>query len=191
MKAQPEEEIDLSELVIREMELDDLSAVFSLGEKLFTAEKWPSLYRTWDEYEVVGFFESDGEFCYAAELDGKIVGFALGTIITKRKNAWVYGYVVWLGVKPKLKGKGVGKRLLKRLTDVFIKHGVRMMLVDTDSENEHAIGFFRKNGFSNEVGHVFLTKNLQRKKRRRVNSLSPPTKKSHSHLKRSGIADKE
>ncbi len=168
MKAQPEEGVDLSDLVIREMELDDLPAVFSLGEKLFTAEKWPSLYRTWDEYELVGFFESDGEFSLAAELDGKIAGFALGTRITKRKNAWVYGYVVWLGVRPELKGKGVGRRLLKRLTDIFIKHGVRMMLVDTDSDNKHAIDFFRKNGFSNESGHVFLTKNLQKKKQRKA-----------------------
>ncbi|MBU1017429.1 GNAT family N-acetyltransferase [Patescibacteria group bacterium] len=167
MKGRKRADIDLTELIIREMELDDLSAVFSLGERLFTAGKWPSLYRTWDEYELVGYFESDGEFSFVAELHGEIVGFALGTTITKRKNAWVYGYVVWLGVRPELKGSGIGKRLLKRLTDVFTKNGVRMMLVDTDSENKQAIGFFRKNGFSNEVGHVFLTKNLQKRKRRR------------------------
>jgi len=34
-------------IAIREMELEDLSVVFALGERLFTAEKWPNLYRTW------------------------------------------------------------------------------------------------------------------------------------------------
>ena len=32
---------------IREMELRDVPQVFELGEKLFTAEEWPTLYRSW------------------------------------------------------------------------------------------------------------------------------------------------
>ena len=43
------------------MEVDDLAPVFHLGEKLFTASKVPNLYRTWDEFEVVGLFQSDKE----------------------------------------------------------------------------------------------------------------------------------
>ena len=43
-------------LIVREMELEDLPKVFALGERLFTAEKWPNLYRTWDEYEVIELF---------------------------------------------------------------------------------------------------------------------------------------
>lgn len=31
------------DLDIREMELDDLSAVFSLGEQIFTVDKWTNL----------------------------------------------------------------------------------------------------------------------------------------------------
>jgi hypothetical protein len=34
---------------VRQMEIDDLAAVFHLGERLFTAREAPNLYRTWDE----------------------------------------------------------------------------------------------------------------------------------------------
>ncbi|MBU0988003.1 MAG: N-acetyltransferase, partial [Proteobacteria bacterium] len=78
-------------LIIREMEIDDIAPVFHLGEKLFTARKVPNLYRTWDEYEVVSLYQTDPEYCLVAEIDDTIVGFALGTTITKSSSAWKYG----------------------------------------------------------------------------------------------------
>ena len=38
---------------IREMRLEDLPAVFALGQKLFTAEDLPTLYLCWDDDEVM------------------------------------------------------------------------------------------------------------------------------------------
>lgn len=147
-------------VTIREMELDDLPAVFHLGEKLFTADRWPNLYRTWDEYELVGIFSSDGDTCLVAEQDDEVVGFALGTMIDKRNSAWVYGYLLWLGVDPVIKGKGIGKRLVDRLTHLFIDFGARIMLTDTDGDNKEAIRFFERQGFGNPQHHVYLTRNL-------------------------------
>jgi ribosomal protein S18 acetylase RimI-like enzyme len=151
---------DASNLDIRETRLDDLPKIFALGEKLFTAEKWPVLYRSWDQYELVEFFLADDEFCFVADYDGEIAGFIFGTLFEKRKKAWVYGHVSWLGVSEDYKGKGIGTRLLKRLTDAFIAHGARMMLVDTDPHNNEAVAFFHKNEFENEVPHIYLSKNL-------------------------------
>lgn len=145
---------------IREMELEDLSAVYALGETVFTADKWPSLYRTWDEYEAVGLFNSDGEYCLVAERDDKLAGFALGTMINKRKSAWTYGYLMWLAVDPDLKRSGIASQLVDGLTETFIRGGARMMIVDTDAGNEGAIGFFHSHGFGNEDKHVYLSKNL-------------------------------
>lgn len=163
-----------SSVVVREMELEDLHRVYALGEKVFTADKWPNLYRTWDEYEIVDRFAADGETCLVAELDGEVVGFALGTVIEKRRSAWDYGYLLWLGVDPDVGPLGVGSRLFNRMQELFIENGARMMLVDTAAENERALQFFRKQGFGNETGHVYLSKNLTheietvaRRKRRR------------------------
>jgi ribosomal protein S18 acetylase RimI-like enzyme len=148
--------------VIRELSLSDLPAVFALGERLFPADKWPALYRTWDEYELVIHFASDGETCLVADLDGEVVGFALGTVLEKRGSAWCYGYLLWLGVDEGIARKGIAARLFDRMTELFIKLGARMIMVDTDADNDAALGFFRKQGFGQETPHVFLSRNLTR-----------------------------
>lgn len=150
----------MSSVVIREMEIEDLSEVFALGEEYFTAELFPSLYRTWDEYELVTMFASDGETCLVAEDGDEIAGFALGTLIEKRRSAWTYGYLVWLCVREGYRGEGVAERLMDRLTEIFIRDGARMLIVDTDADNEAALRFFEKHGFGGEREHVFLSKNL-------------------------------
>lgn len=149
-----------SNIVIREMEFADLHEVFTLGTKLFTAEKWPTLYRAWDEYEIVNLFGSDGEYCLVAEHDKKVVGFALGSLMRKPRSPWSYGWLKWLGISPAHKGRGIGKRLMNRLTELFIDNGARMMLVDTDAENHDALALFRKMEFTDEMKHIYLSKNL-------------------------------
>jgi ribosomal protein S18 acetylase RimI-like enzyme len=145
---------------LREMEIDDLAKVFHLGEKLFKAQKAPNLYRTWDEYEVIELFNSDSEFCIVAELDKDIIGFALGTTITKSHSAWKYGHLVWLGVEPSCQRMGVAERIFDRFKNLMLKNGVRMLLVDTEAENLPALHFFRKMGFGNPEQHIYLTLNL-------------------------------
>lgn len=145
---------------IREMELEDLPAVYALGEAVFTADKWPSLYRTWDEYEPVGLFNSDGEFCFVADSGDSVVGFALGALIDKRRSAWSYGYLTWLAVDPTWGRSGIATQLMEQITIAFIRAGARMMIVDTDAENDVAISFFRRHDFSKQERHVYLSKNL-------------------------------
>ena len=71
------------EVIIRQMEIDDISSVYHLGEELFTSEELPILYRTWDPYEVTDHFTSDPDYCLVAEADGRIVGFVLATTVEK------------------------------------------------------------------------------------------------------------
>lgn len=150
----------LAALEVRDMELEDLAGVFALGERVFLASESPNLYRTWDEYDLISYYSSDGEFCFVAELDGRLVGFVIGTIIEKRKSAWTYGYLVWLGVEPDLEGKGVARKLVAKLTETFIEEGARIMMVDTNADNDKALAFFKRAGFGQPEEHVYLTKNL-------------------------------
>ena len=46
-------------VTIRQMTIDDIPAIYPLGDTLFTARIAPTAPRTWDEYEVVGFFQTD------------------------------------------------------------------------------------------------------------------------------------
>ncbi len=150
----------LGSVEIREMRLEDLSAVFLLGQKLFTAEAFPTLYRCWDDDEVMNIFSSDQETCLVAEADGKVVGFALGSIMKKPRNAWLYGWLEWLAVEPAYKRHGIATRLLNQLTTLFVKRDARIILVDTDESNHKALAFFRKIGFGHEIKHVYLSRNI-------------------------------
>jgi ribosomal protein S18 acetylase RimI-like enzyme len=146
---------------IREMELKDVAEVFDLGQKLFTAEKWPTLYRSWDDHELAMLFSNDAETCLVAEADGKVVGFALGRVMEKPRSAWRYGWLLWLGVVPRFKRSGIATRLVKQMKGLFIERDARIMLVDTAAKNHRALGFFRRNGFGQEIRHVYLSQNLE------------------------------
>ena len=151
----------LPSVEIREMELKDVPEVFELGQKLFTAEEWPTLYRSWDDHELAQLFSTENETCLVAEADGKIAGFALGRMMQKPKSAWRYGWLLWLGVDPRFKRSGVATRLVNQLKGLFIERDARIMLVDTAAKNHSALAFFRRNGFGQEIRHVYLSQNLE------------------------------
>jgi ribosomal protein S18 acetylase RimI-like enzyme len=146
---------------IREMELKDMPEVFELGQKLFTADEWPTLYRSWDDHELAQLFSAEAETCLIAEADGKIIGFALGRVTEKPRSAWRYGLLLWLGVERRFKRSGVATRLVNQLKGLFIKRDARIMLVDTAAKNHGALAFFRRNGFGQEIRHVYLSQNLE------------------------------
>lgn len=148
------------QITIRRMTIDDIAPVFHLGEKLFTLDVSPNLYRTWDEYEVITNYQNDQGFCFVAEDADEIAGFLMGTIIIKRHSSWRYGYLIWLGVSPSYQSKGVATRLFQHFRNLMIKNGVRMLLVDTEADNDSALRFFGKMGFEKPKKHVYLSLNL-------------------------------
>ena len=151
------------DVTVRQMEIDDLAVVYRLGESLFTSEEYPILYRTWDPYEVTGLFTSDPEFCLVAEVQDKVVGFVLATTVVKEGTAWKrYGYLEWIGVADGFQHARLGLKLYRRLEERFREEGVRMIIADTVVENEKAIGFFNRLGFTAEGKHVWLAKTLRR-----------------------------
>jgi ribosomal protein S18 acetylase RimI-like enzyme len=164
--------VDKDTLRIRAMVIDDFAEVFHIGEEIFTAESFQSLYRTWDEYEITTLFNSDSELCLVAEAGDKILGFALGTTVTKHNSPWKYGYLVWVGVRTGIQQGGVGSSLFKEIKHRMKEQGVRMMIIDTSADNHPAIRFFQKLGFDDIQEHVYMSLNLTRKARKK------PVKKS-------------
>lgn len=151
------------EIEIREAGIDDLAAIFHLGEKVFTSQEFSNLYRTWDEYEVTTLFNQDSELVIVAidEETEQLAGFAMGTTIDKARSAWSYGHLVWLGVEPSYARNGVGSLLFSRFKRIMKQRGVRMLMVDTQADNEAAVRFFTRKGFENPVDHLYMTMQLQ------------------------------
>ena len=149
------------------MSIHDLADVYELGRSQFKAETWPMLYRSWDEYEVTTRFHVDGEYCLVAENnddDGpqRIVGFVLGTVVSKPGSAWNYGYIVWMCVHPRWRRRNVAARLVDRLVETMVEvDGIRILMTDTDPENRRAMKFFAARGFTEQHPHVYLSSNLE------------------------------
>jgi ribosomal protein S18 acetylase RimI-like enzyme len=154
---------------IRQVEIDDIADVYHLGEEVFKAQEVPNMYRTWDEFEVVSLFNSDTEYCLVADIEDQIIGFALGTTITKSHSAWKYGYLIWLGVSPEYQRMGIAEKLFRKFKDIMLKQGVRMLIVDTPAENLPALHFFRDLGFAHPREHIYLTMNLDAEHQRLKN----------------------
>jgi ribosomal protein S18 acetylase RimI-like enzyme len=151
---------ETAEVIIRQASIDDLPAIFHLGERVFTSQDYSNLYRTWDAYEVTTYFNQDSEHLLVADSGGTVVGFAIGTTIEKARTAWNYGHLVWLGVDPRFSRMKVGSLLFDRFRSMMEEQGVRMLMVDTQADNAPAIAFFKKKGFVNPTEHVYLTMQL-------------------------------
>ena len=152
---------------IREMSIHDLADVYELGRSQFKAETWPMLYRSWDEYEVTTHFHVDGEYCLVAENNDedsaqRIVGFVLGTVVSKPGSAWNYGYIVWMCVHPRWRRRNVAARLVDRVVEAMVEvDGIRILMTDTDPANKRAMAFFAARGFTDQHPHVYLSTNLE------------------------------
>jgi ribosomal protein S18 acetylase RimI-like enzyme len=145
---------------IHEMLVENIPAVVELGNALFTAEKAPTLYRCWEEAEVLRIYSSYKETCLVAIMGDKVVGFALGSLLAKPGSSWKYGWLDWLGIAPSCNRRRVAQRLVRQLQERFVSQEVRIMLVDTYEGNSPALGFFRKFGFGQEIRHVYMSMNL-------------------------------
>ena len=151
------------EIEIREATIDDLAIIFHLGERIFTSQESTNLYRTWDEYAVISLFNSEPEFMLVAEIENRVIGFALGTLIEKNRSAWTYGHLLWLAVDQKYARKGVASDLFDTFRKTVTNAGARMLMVDTQADNARAISFFQNKGFVNPIDHVYMTLNLESK----------------------------
>jgi ribosomal protein S18 acetylase RimI-like enzyme len=151
------------EVVVREMGVDDIPAVYRLGLRLFKSQEESTFYRTWDAYEVTNNFNQNPHLCLIAKSDkGRIVGFVLGTTYENESGAWKYGYILWIGVSAKWQRSGAGSQLYRAIERRMHHEGVRMMFVDTAQSNTGAIRFFNRMGYGKPEAEVWMSKLIQR-----------------------------
>ncbi len=147
---------------VRLAKIDDLPAIFHLGEKVFTRKELSNLYRSWDEFEVTSLFNLQPEHVLVAEMEGKVIGFSIGSLVRKARGAVTYGHLAWLGVDPEYGRAGVGGLLFDYFREQMEEAGVQMLVVDTQADNKPALDFFRDKGFACPVEHVYMTLSLNK-----------------------------
>ncbi|HET7101832.1 MAG TPA: GNAT family N-acetyltransferase [Terriglobia bacterium] len=118
---------------IRTMTTDDLPA----GMRLKDLAGWNQTPADWRR-----FLESSPQGCFAAEVEGKVVGTA-ATIVYEQRFAWI-GMVL---VDPEFRGRGVGTRLLERTIEHLDAIGIATMKLDATPAGRP---IYQKLGFRDE-----------------------------------------
>ena len=126
---------------------DDVPIIVSLIKELAEYEREPDAARAREQdIHAALFGDSPKAFCHVAELDGRVVGFAL----------WFLNFSTWLGkhgiyledlfVKPEARGTGLGKALLATLIDIARERGYGRVEWAVLDWNTPAQDFYRSMG---------------------------------------------
>ena len=135
--------MDLMEGVsLRPLRMKDLDAVAAIDYELLgkkRREHWESKLEK---------SETSGVPSLAAEKDGKVIGFILGSA-----SGWEYGIpenIAWidtLGVTKEYQKKGVARLLFKEMFSMFKKVGVDTIYVFVNWKDWDLLQFFDRMGF--------------------------------------------
>jgi len=132
---------------IRIAQPSDAADIHRLIYELAVNEKAPEqMVATLDQIDGYLFTEKPVAFCHVAEVDGKIVGFAL----------WFLNYSTWLGkpgiyledlfVQPEYRGHGIGKGFMKTLAQICMERGYERFQWWVLDWNEPSIEFYKSLG---------------------------------------------
>lgn len=171
-------------VTIREVQLDDIPAVYRLGHQLFHNPKLSTLYRTWNAHEITNNFNQNPRLSLVAASNGRIAGFALGTTYEKESGGWRYGHLLWMGVSSRWQRSGIGRQLYHEMERRMHQDGVRMVLINAPRSNTGAIRFFKRMGYGKPETEVWMSKVIQRTRKNKdanqIGFLSRP--KRHNRM---------
>ena len=134
------------DILIRDAVTEDMGAVLQLIVELAVFEKEPDAVEvTSEELQEAGFGENPQFRCFVAEVNEEVVGMAL---VYFRYSTWK-GRTVHLEdlvVREKMRGKGVGKALYRRVLEYANEEGVKRVNWVVLDWNKPAIEFYEKTG---------------------------------------------
>ena len=93
------------------------------------------------------FFDHFSDTSFAAEEDGRLVGFLIGFVSQSRAGE---AYVHMLGVAPEHRATGLGRELYERFFAVVQERDCTVVRAITSPVNEGSIAFHRSLGFEVE-----------------------------------------
>ena len=132
------------ELLIRNVVSRDFDQVFGLLKQLWS-------YKELDYEAMKKVFEeklrATDHFFIAALYGPQIVGFCS---LTVKQNLWVQGLlgnVDEMIVEESYRGKGIGRQLLQRITEIAIENNCKRLELESSFHREQAHTFYMELGF--------------------------------------------
>ncbi len=132
------------EIQIRKAEKKDCKAMMELIRELAVYERAPEQVTVdFNHFEESGFGEKPVWWAFVAEVENKVVGFALYYI---RYSTWKGQrlYLEDILVNEPYRGKGIGKLLFDQLLEEAKEKKLQAMVWQVLEWNEQAINFYNK-----------------------------------------------
>ena len=124
-----------------------------LDPKIYAGKCFTARYQTNGYYEItaaesgfrIAYTPFEAPAAFGAFEQERLLGFAEGSIESWNNRFRISNLCIF---DEAARGLGLGSALMARITETAHSSGARMLVLETQSCNEAAIAFYRKNGFS-------------------------------------------
>lgn len=145
-------------MIVRQMKLEDIQACADILCSVYNNDLWQCRWERAAAIEyLTDFFRMPKFLGYVIEEDGAI----LGALFAREKVWWNNSevYVEELFVKPEHQGSGYGAMLMKRVEQYVLENKLAGITLSTN-RYAPAVGFYRRNGFTDCEHVLFLCKEM-------------------------------
>lgn len=141
--------------IITKEKTEDFIALIGLFEKVFEMHD----FVTPDSRHLKGLLGREDFIGVVAKENEKVIGGLTAYILDQYYSTKPLAYVFDLAVLNEHQRKGIGKKLMKFITDYCQKQGFEEVFVQADRVDDYAVDFYRKTKPTNEedVIHFYYT----------------------------------
>lgn len=118
----------------------DVRAIVSIESSSFSSK-----HERFSARQVRGLIENPRASVMIAELEGRVVGYAISLIRAHKR--WRSGRVYGVAVEREFNGKGIGRALVQRTLEQLAQLDIARVYLEVRADNERAIALYRSFGF--------------------------------------------
>jgi len=133
----------MDDLLIRSLRNEDCSDIERIYHSIVKNSEDIDFRRVIDEQSLTGSSVSS----FAAELNGKLVGFIISYIISGGFGIDKGALIALICVDPKFMGKGIGKSMAKRMFEYYKEQGVVNIYTSVRWDSTDLLSFFKTLAF--------------------------------------------
>lgn len=122
---------------LRDYKPEDFDALYETDQACYPAEI------AYSKRDMRAYLQFPGADCVVAETTGEFAGFCISA------HRGARGYIVTIDVLEQFRRAGAGSALLGEVERRLAANGMREIGLETATDNESAIAFWRKHGYRN------------------------------------------
>jgi ribosomal protein S18 acetylase RimI-like enzyme len=138
----PNEQAVMENIQIRRLKIEDAEEITCIYEAITRKPTTADFKGVIEDHAR----RSDGA-CFVAEMNSKVIGFMITTILTAgfgiAKSAWI----ATLGVSPDHMGQGIGAKLAEEIFAFYRSQGIENVYTSVRWDSTDMLSFFKTLGF--------------------------------------------